>query len=210
MRSFRFAVPGLLVLLLVPAMAGAQTLVTGLAVATVDGDVVEPPKKLFGVSGGYWGDMPVGFEVEYAALPDFFPEPHPDADHHVVGDVATLSFNGILGASVRGPREEGFRTYLTGGVVLFDIRAHEAEGLFDVRGIEVGWNIGGGVLALFNEHLGVRGDAGRCGGCTGSICPTGYTAPSSCKSSVPARRRNSCRSSCSAAARRSWRRCQNA
>jgi opacity protein-like surface antigen len=129
-----------------------------LAGASFGGDVVEPPKKLFGVSGGYWGDAPVGFEVEYATLPNFFPEPHPDAEHHVTGDLSTLSFNGILGASVGGSREAGFRTYLTGGVVLFDIRADEPEALFDVRGTEVGWNVGGGVIAFINEHVGVRGD----------------------------------------------------
>ena len=115
-RSLAIVLP---LFLIPPGPAEAQTLVTPFLGTAHDRDTHDGVRAVYGISGGYWSTLPVGFEVDFGVHPDFFPEDHPDGDHHVVGHLSTLAMNVILGAPLGGREGPGFRPYLTGGLVLF-------------------------------------------------------------------------------------------
>ena len=67
--------------------------------------------------------------------------------------------NAVIGVPVGGQHRVSFRPYATGGIGL--MRMHvvsEPENPFVDNEHEVGWNVGGGAMALFGRHLGLRGD----------------------------------------------------
>ena len=103
-----------------------------------------------GVSGGKLGSI-AGAEVEFAYARDFFGDT-PGVDTSVL----TLMTNAIV-----GPRIGIIRHFVLGGVGL--IKSHvelDAGSLLDSSN-NFGWNIGGGVMLMFGEHVGVRGDIRR-------------------------------------------------
>jgi len=103
-----------------------------------------------GVSGGKLGAI-AGAEVEFAYARDFFGDT-PGVDSSVL----TLMTNVIV-----GPRIGVIRPFVLGGVGL--IKSHvelDAGSLLDSSN-NFGWNIGGGLMLMFGEHVGVRGDIRR-------------------------------------------------
>ena len=103
-----------------------------------------------GVAGGKLGAI-AGAEVEFAYARDFFGDT-PGVD---TSDL-TLMTNVIV-----GPRIGAIRPFVLGGVGL--IKSHvelDAGSLLDSSN-NFGWNIGGGVMLMFGEHVGVRGDIRR-------------------------------------------------
>ena len=158
MRRFRSLLAALLLLVVLPGQTRAQTMVTPFVGAAFDKDTHDGARSVYGIAGGYWPAGPIGLEVEYAYHPDFFPPHHPDGDHHVVGHLETLSVNLAVGAPFGGREGPGVRPYLTGGLVLFQIRADEPSSLFDVRGTDAGFSFGGGAIVLLGDHVGFRVD----------------------------------------------------
>lgn len=103
-----------------------------------------------GVAGGKLGAI-AGAEVEFAYARDFFGDT-PGVDSSVL----TLMTNVIV-----GPRIGLIRPFVLGGVGL--IKSHvelDAGSLLDSSN-NFGWNIGGGVMVMFGDHVGVRGDIRR-------------------------------------------------
>ena len=103
-----------------------------------------------GVAGGTLGAI-AGAEVEFAYARDFFGDT-PGVDTSVL----TLMTNVIV-----GPRIGVIRPFVLGGVGL--IKSHvelDAGSLLDSSN-NFGWNIGGGLMLMFGEHVGVRGDIRR-------------------------------------------------
>lgn len=143
---------------LVSTQADAQTLVTAGGGASHGGTVAESPAATWIASGAYWATTPFGIEVEVARMPDFFPPSLPDRDHWVSGSLSTVSVNVILGAPVGGRRGFGLRPYLSGGPVAFHVAANDPFGWLDVKRLDIGYNVGGGFMILFNDHIGMRWD----------------------------------------------------
>jgi opacity protein-like surface antigen len=103
-----------------------------------------------GVAGGKLGAL-AGAEVEFAYARDFFGDT-PGVDSSVL----TLMTNVIV-----GPRIGVIRPFVLGGVGL--IKSHvelDAGSLLDSSN-NFGWNLGGGVMLMFGDHVGVRGDIRR-------------------------------------------------
>lgn len=103
-----------------------------------------------GVAGGKLGAI-AGAEVEFAYARDFFGDT-PGVDTSVL----TLMTNVIV-----GPRIGVIRPFVLGGVGL--IKSHvelDAGSLLDSSN-QFGWNLGGGVMLMFGDHVGVRGDIRR-------------------------------------------------
>jgi opacity protein-like surface antigen len=50
------------------------------------------------------------------------------------------------------------RPYITGGAGLFRITSEESQFFDRVSSNDFGVNFGGGIMAFFNEHVGIRGD----------------------------------------------------
>jgi len=110
----------------------------------------EDKNSNLGVSVGKLGSI-AGGEVELGYARDFFGDT-PGVDSSVL----TLMFNVIVGPKI-GP----VRPFVLGGLGI--IKSHvefDAGSLLD-SGNEFGYNLGGGVMLMFGEHVGVRGDIRR-------------------------------------------------
>jgi opacity protein-like surface antigen len=143
--------------LLIPGSVQAQTILSAFAGTSFKGDVIEPPRPFAGVTGIYWAAAPLGVEIEFTVYPEFFPARHPNGDLHVVGGLSTGLVNVILGAPFGGTSGPGFRPYISGGLAVFQIRADEPDLLFDTRGTDLGFNVGGGAIVFFSDRMGVHG-----------------------------------------------------
>src|SRR5829696_2540141 len=118
-----------------------------------DGDDEIERRMDFGATLG-WNPSVVGFEVDLGWSPNFFEDTAGDRNFEF-GDnnVTTLMGNVLFTAT-----GTGFRPYLSTGAGL--IRSSiTSSGLFNnLSTNDLGFNIGGGVNAHFNDSVGVRGD----------------------------------------------------
>ena len=64
----------------------------------------------------------------------------------------------IVGAPVGGRKGFGVRPFLSGGLVLFQLRAEEPDGVFDVRRSDFGFDLGAGLIVFAGDHFGIRTD----------------------------------------------------
>ena len=156
-QTFRLLILALGVCLLAPRPAAAQGFISPFLGFDYGGDSgcptasdCEDKHSNLGVAGGKLGAI-AGAEVEFAYARDFFGDT-PGVDTSVL----TLMTNVIV-----GPRIGAIRPFVLGGVGL--IKSHvelDAGSLLDSSN-NFGWNIGGGVMLMFGEHVGVRGDIRR-------------------------------------------------
>jgi hypothetical protein len=148
-----------LTMLMVPAAARADGLIVPFIGADFGGDAgscagVNPcssRQMSYGVGIGFMVGGVVGFEGEIAHAPHFFGEGSARPDNYVF----TAMANVIAGVPI-GP----VRPYVVGGVgVLHTDIAHSNIGLADAyANNSFAFDAGGGLLALFSTHVGVRGD----------------------------------------------------
>ena len=138
-------------LALLPATGQAQTFLTPFAGATFGAD--SPGERpTAGASVLFMGRV-AGFEIDLGYTPDFFDESDVIA---LVSDsnVTSLSANLLLGVGA-GP----VRPYATAGVGLVRSRLTSAEDFFDeVSENDLGVNAGAGVILMFSDRVGLRGD----------------------------------------------------
>lgn len=101
-----------------------------------------------GVSLGTMGSI-FGFEEEFAYARDFL-----GTAPGFSSNVLTLMSNVMLAPKL-GPA----RPYVLAGVGLIKTHAElTATNLLTTTNNQFGWNIGGGLMGFFGEHVGVRGD----------------------------------------------------
>ena len=108
----------------------------------------EDKNSNIGVAFGSMGTV-FGFEAEFAYAREFFGDT-PTRDSNVL----TFMTNVMIGPKI-GP----VRPYVVGGVGL--VKSHvELTGpsLFESDNNSFGWDMGGGLMLFFGEHVGVRGD----------------------------------------------------
>ena len=111
----------------------------------------EDKNSNIGVALGTAGDV-VGFEFEVGYARDFFGETPGSSS-----SVLTVMSNLLI-----GPRIGPVRPYVVGGLGLIKTRVDFTAGeLLDTSNNSFGWDIGGGVMVMFGEHIGVRGDLRR-------------------------------------------------
>lgn len=104
-----------------------------------------------GVAVGTMGAL-VGGEFEFGYARDFFGEAP-----GVSSNVLTLMANFMV-----GPRIGAVRPYVLGGVGLFKTHVElSATDLLESDNNSFGWDIGGGLIIMFGDRVGVRGDLRR-------------------------------------------------
>jgi opacity protein-like surface antigen len=111
----------------------------------------EDKNSNFGVAFGALGTV-AGFEAEFGYAPSFFGE-IPGASSSVL----TFMTNVMV-----GPKIGAVRPYVLGGVGL--VKTHvelTTTGLLETDNNSFGWDFGGGLMIMFGEHIGVRGDIRR-------------------------------------------------
>jgi opacity protein-like surface antigen len=118
-------------------------------------DAVNDNSKVnWGVGLGYMGGGIIGFEEELSYTPKFF------AAGVTLGqvNVITLMSNVIIGIPIGGQAGGGIRPYVVGGVGLLRTDIDRASTLFRTSKNDFGYNLGGGVMGYFADHIGIRGD----------------------------------------------------
>jgi opacity protein-like surface antigen len=108
----------------------------------------EDKKLNIGVAFGKLGPV-LGFETEIAFIDNFF-----GLTPILQSNVMTLMGNVMLAPKI-GP----VRPYGVVGLGLIKTNVEfTSASLLDVNNNNVGWNLGGGVMFLFGEHVGIRGE----------------------------------------------------
>ena len=102
----------------------------------------------FGVAVGALGKF-VGFELDFGYTPDFFGESSEQS-----ANVLTLMGNFMIAPKIGPVQPYG----LVGlGLMKSDFEFTNAA-LLDTDNNKFGWDVGGGLMVFFGEHVGVRGD----------------------------------------------------
>ena len=108
----------------------------------------EDKKLNIGVAFGKLGPV-LGFETEIAFIDNFF-----GLTPILQSNVMTLMGNVMLAPKI-GP----VRPYGVVGLGLIKTNVEfTSASLLDVNNNNVGWNLGGGVMFFFGEHVGIRGE----------------------------------------------------
>jgi hypothetical protein len=153
MRFKNVMLIGIALLALTAAPASAQWFVTPYAGGNFGGDSPDTNFNL-GAGVGYLGGGVLGFEVDFGYAPNFF-----DASDTINFDVkdsnlATVMFNAMAAGHTSWP----VRPYGSGGVGWMKSRIDDVGGAFNVHNNDFGFNLGGGLIAQFNDHVGWRTD----------------------------------------------------
>ena len=116
---------------------------------------LENGQTTFGITAGGMGAGIIGGEVDFGYSPSFF------GDKTLFGSntVMNLMGNVIIGIPIGGQKGAGIRPYFTGGLGLLRTQI-DGGTLGNVSSSDngPGWNLGGGVMGYFADHIGVRGD----------------------------------------------------
>jgi opacity protein-like surface antigen len=144
------------IFLLAPAApARADVVLTPFVGSLFGGDLSDTNGKAsFGASAAFMGGGIFGAEVGFTFTPNFIPETA------TAGTVrhANLMGNLIVGIPIGGDAGESVRPYITGGAGLFRATQKESDFLDRITSNDFALNFGGGVMAFFSDHVGIRGD----------------------------------------------------
>jgi len=139
-----------LFLLLAADPAVAETLLTGFAGGAFGG-ATDETRGTYGGALGFLGNGPVGFELEFAATPDFFGE---DSEGVFSENNVLTGMGSLLIAAPAGP----LRIYAAAGAGVLKTRLADADQLLDFDSNDFGINVGGGLLVDLGDHVALRGD----------------------------------------------------
>ena len=112
-------------------------------------------KLNYGASLAATGAGPIGFELDFGYSPNFFGLSD-DTNFNLTGDgnVTTLTGNLLI-----GPSSGRVRPYIVGGVGLIRSKVDNPSQFFDkVSTNDFGLDAGAGIIGLFSENVGLRGD----------------------------------------------------
>ena len=143
------------ILILVPAAPARADVVLTPYVGSLFGGDLPNSKAAYGATASFMGGGIFGAEVGFNWTPEFVPA---TASH---GDVrqASLMGNLIVGIPIGDSDQAGhLRPYITGGAGLFRATQKESDFFDRIHSNDFAVNFGGGVMAFFTEHVGVRGD----------------------------------------------------
>lgn len=145
----------LAILILAPAApARADVVLTPYVGSLFGGDL--PDNKLsYGATASFMGGGIFGAEVGFNWTPEFVPA---TSTH---GDVrqASLMGNLVVGIPIGSSDQAGhLRPYITGGAGLFRATQKESDFFDRINSNDFAVNFGGGIMAFFTEHVGLRAD----------------------------------------------------
>lgn len=154
----KYLIGAALLVALLPAPARADWLFTPSIGATFGADTNGHEHFTYETAIGWMGGGALGWEADLAFTPEFFEGDDNDFDFDGGSNVVSAMANVIIGMPFGGQRDAGFRPYLTGGLGMLQTEARTNDDLFHVDNSEFGFNVGGGALGFFTDHIGLRGD----------------------------------------------------
>jgi hypothetical protein len=134
-----------------PAQAQAEGFFTPFAGVNFGNQPVEGNPGSFGFSTGYMGAGVIGGEFDFGYSPDIF-------DEAVDNYALTFMGNMIIGIPIGGTSGGGVRPYVTGGGGLIRTRHDGFANISGVTTNDFGFNVGGGLMGFFSDHVGLRGE----------------------------------------------------
>lgn len=151
---FGFAVLAAFLVFTPAAPAHADVVLTPYIGSLFGGDLPDG-KMSYGATAAFMGAGVFGAEVGFNWTPKFVPG---TAFHDDVAQ-ASLMGNLIVGIPI-GDSDQGgqIRPYVTGGAGLFRATAKQSDFFDRISTNDFALNFGGGVMAFFSEHVGLRGD----------------------------------------------------
>ena len=154
--KFRFSMAAILAMILVmPAAPARADVVLTPYVGSLFGGDLSGNTAAFGANAAFMGGGIFGAEIGFNYAPEFVKATVNN------DDIAQMSLMGnvIVGIPVGSSDQAGhLRPYLTGGAGLFRVSSAESQFFDRVTSNDFAVNFGGGVMAFFNDHIGVRGD----------------------------------------------------
>jgi hypothetical protein len=152
----RFTLAAILaVFLLVPAAPARADVVLTPYVGSLFGGDLSGNRAAYGATVAFMGGGVFGGEIGLNYAPKFVSAGVANED------IAQMSLMGnlIVGIPLGSTDQPGHvRPYVTGGAGLFRISSQEREFFDNVNSNNFAVNFGGGVMAFFNDHVGIRGD----------------------------------------------------
>ena len=134
--------------------ARADVVLTPYVGALFGGDLPNG-KTSYGATAAFMGAGIIGAEVGFNWTPKFVPG---TATHDDVAQ-ASLMGNLIVGLPIGSSDQGGhIRPYVTGGAGLFRATAKRDDFLDRINSNDFAVNLGGGVMAFFTKHVGIRAD----------------------------------------------------
>jgi hypothetical protein len=143
------------VFLLAPAAPARADIVLTPYVGSLFGGDLSGNRAAYGASAAFMGGGIFGAEFGFNYAPQFV------AAGVSNEDVAQMSLMGnlIVGIPMGSSDQPGHvRPYITGGAGLFRVTSQESQFFDRVNSNDFAVNFGGGLMAFFNEHVGIRGD----------------------------------------------------
>jgi len=154
--KFRLAAAAILaVFILVPAAPARADVVLTPYVGSLFGGDLSGNRTAFGGSAAFMGGGVFGAEFGFNYAPEFV------SASVASEDIAQMSLMGnlIVGIPIGSSDQAGhLRPYITGGAGLFRITSNESQFFDRVSSNDFAVNFGGGMMAFFSEHVGIRGD----------------------------------------------------
>ena len=141
--------------LLVPAAPARADVVLTPYVGSLFGGDLSGNRATFGGTASFMGGGIFGGEFGFNYAPKFIPAGVSNED------IAQMSLMGnlIVGIPVGGSDQPGhLRPYITGGAGLFRVTSQESQFFDRVNSNDFAVNFGGGLMAFFSEHVGLRAD----------------------------------------------------
>jgi opacity protein-like surface antigen len=141
--------------LLAPAAPARADVILTPYVGSLFGGDLSGSKAAYGASLALMGANIFGAEFGFNYAPQFV------AAGIGNEDIAQMSLMGnlIVGIPIGSSDQAGHvRPYVTGGAGLFRITSQESQFFDRINSNDFGVNFGGGVMAFFSEHVGLRGD----------------------------------------------------
>jgi hypothetical protein len=112
-------------------------------------------RSAFGVTMGYMGAGIFGFEADIGYSPEFFGS---SIELDSITAITVMG-NAILGIPIGGDHGAGVRPFVSGGFGLMRTHIEQANILGRSRSTNgFGYDVGGGMMGFFNQHVGLRGD----------------------------------------------------
>ncbi len=142
-----------LFVLLGAGAARADVVLTPFIGSLFSGDLPNS-KADYGATATFMGHGIFGGEVLFNYAPRFVPE---TATSSAVAQ-SSLMGNLIVGIPIGGDTGGSVRPYVTAGMGLFRATAKQSDFFDRLTTNDFAYNVGGGVMMFFNEHIGLRGD----------------------------------------------------
>ena len=145
----------LAILILAPAAPARADVVLTPYIGSLFGGDLPNNKVSYGATAAFMGGGIFGAEVGFNWTPKFVPATA------TAGDVrqASLMGNLIVGIPIGSSDQAGhIRPYVTGGAGLFRATQKESDFFDRIHSNDFAVNFGGGIMAFFSEHVGLRGD----------------------------------------------------